>query len=94
MITDLAPPERRGEAVSYWSVAVYGGLAFGPALGEAVRGDGRYTLRWLVSAGLALLAAVLGLATRRGRRARHRTGPAQLINRGRGPSRVSCCSSA
>ena len=26
MITDLAPVERRGEAVSYWSVAVYGGL--------------------------------------------------------------------
>jgi len=32
MITDLAPEHRRGEAVSYWSVAVYGGLAFGPAL--------------------------------------------------------------
>ena len=30
MITDLAPEDRRGEAISYWSVAVYGGLAFGP----------------------------------------------------------------
>src|SRR5690242_3712829 len=28
MITDLSPPQRRGEAVSYWSVAVYGGLSF------------------------------------------------------------------
>jgi MFS family permease len=64
MITDLAPIERRGEAVSYWSVAVYGGVAFGPVLGETVLGDDRYTLTWIVSAGLAGLAAVLGLFTR------------------------------
>jgi MFS family permease len=64
MITDLSPVERRGEAISYWSVAVYGGLAFGPALGEVVRGDDRFLLAWLVSGGLALFAAFLGLATR------------------------------
>lgn len=64
MVTDLAPVERRGEAVSYWSIAVYGGLAFGPALGEAVAGDDRFTWAWLVAAGLALVAALLGLATR------------------------------
>lgn len=63
MITDLAPIARRGEAVSYWSIAVYGGLAFGPALGEAVLGDTRFTAVWLVSAALALLAAMLGTAT-------------------------------
>ena len=64
MITDLAPVQRRGEAVSYWSVAVYGGLAFGPALGEFLRGNDRYTLTYLVSAGFAALAAVLALFTR------------------------------
>jgi MFS family permease len=63
MITDLAPEHRRGEAVSYWSVAVYGGLAFGPALGETVLGDDRFLAAWLVSAGLALLAAALGTIT-------------------------------
>lgn len=63
MITDLAPLARRGEAVSYWSIAVYGGLAFGPVLGEAVLGDDRFTAVWLVSAALALLAAGLGTAT-------------------------------
>ena len=36
MIADLAPVERRGEAISYWSVAVYSGLAFGPFIGEVV----------------------------------------------------------
>ena len=63
MITDLSPPERRGEAVSYWSVAVYGGLSFGPALGELVRGGSRYELAWLVSAALAFVAALLGMFT-------------------------------
>jgi MFS family permease len=63
MITDLAPEDRRGEAVSYWSVAVYGGLAFGPALGEAVLGDDRFLAAWIVSASLALLAAGLGMIT-------------------------------
>jgi predicted MFS family arabinose efflux permease len=60
MITDLAPVERRGEAVSYWSIAVYGGLAFGPALGELVLGDDRYVLTWVVASALALLAAIVG----------------------------------
>jgi MFS family permease len=60
MITDLAPVERRGEAVSYWSIAVYGGLAFGPALGELVLGDHRYVETWLVASGLALVAAIVG----------------------------------
>jgi MFS family permease len=63
MITDLAPENRRGEAVSYWSVAVYGGLAFGPALGEFVLGDDRFVAAWIVSASLALLAAALGTIT-------------------------------
>ncbi len=64
LVTDLAPVDRRGEAISYWSVAVYGGLAFGPALGEALLGDDRFDAVWLVSAGLAALAAVIGLSTR------------------------------
>src|SRR5262249_12314068 len=64
MITDLAPAERRGEAISYWSVAVYGGLAFGPALGELVLDAGGYRTTWLVSAALAGVAAALGLCTR------------------------------
>jgi MFS family permease len=63
MITDLSPESRRGEALSYWSVAIYGGLAFGPALGETVLGDDRFLLTWLVAAALLATAAVLGLGT-------------------------------
>jgi MFS family permease len=69
MITDLAPAERRGEAVSYWSVAVYGGLAFGPLIGEVVLGDDLFGLAWAVSAALAGAAAVIGCFTREVERA-------------------------
>jgi len=63
MVTDLAPLSRRGEAISYWSIAVYGGRAFGPSLGEWLLDGDRFGLVWTVSAGLALLAALIGLAT-------------------------------
>jgi MFS family permease len=81
MITDLAPSDRRGEAISYWSVAVYGGLAFGPALGEAVNDAGGFATVWVVSGALALLAAALGTLTRE---APHPDGPAAggaVVNR-------------
>jgi MFS family permease len=63
MIADLAPVERRGEAISYWSVAVYSGLAFGPALGEVVLDAADYDTVWLVSAALAFAAGLLALFT-------------------------------
>jgi MFS family permease len=63
MITDLAPSDRRGEAVSYWSVAVYGGLSFGPVLGSVLHGKGHYGSAWIVSAVLAFMAAIIGLFT-------------------------------
>jgi MFS family permease len=63
MITDLAPVERRGEAISYWSVAVYGGLSFGPALGELVLAHHEYHRVWAVAGCLALVATALGVMT-------------------------------
>jgi MFS family permease len=81
MITDLAPEHRRGEAVSYWSVAVYGGLAFGPALGETVLGDDRFVAAWAVSASLALLAAVLGSITVETARSVPPRPPGKLLHR-------------
>ena len=62
VINDLAPEERRGEAVSLYSLGIWGGLAIGPVLGEAVLGDDRYDAVWLTAAGCALAAAVIGLA--------------------------------
>jgi MFS family permease len=61
MIADLAPVERRGEAISYWSVAVYSGLAFGPFIGEVVLDAWSYDSVWIVSALLAFAAGLLAL---------------------------------
>ncbi len=81
MVTDLAPLARRGEAFSYWSVAVYGGLAFGPALGEAVLDAGGTDTVWLVSAGLGVLAAALGAFTREVPRPEGAPTDSRIINR-------------
>lgn len=64
MAADLAPEHRRGEAISYWSVAIYGGLAFGPLLGEVVLSHDRYDAVWMVSAALSLVAMFLSFGTR------------------------------
>jgi len=81
MITDLAPVERRGEAISYWSVAVYCGFAFGPALGETVQHHFGYTTLWLTAAGLGFTSAALGCFTREIEREPNTGPPQPLINR-------------
>ena len=60
---DMAPSHRRGEAASYFSVALYSGLALGPALGEYLARHSGYDRVWEVAALTALLAALLGLGT-------------------------------
>jgi MFS family permease len=63
MATDLAPVQRRGEAISYWSVALWGGFAFGPVLGEAVLDGSSYGRVWITSAALAAVAVLVAFAT-------------------------------
>lgn len=59
-INDIAPDERRGEALSFFSLALYAGMAIGPILGEAALGDDRFSAAWLLAAGAAGLALLLG----------------------------------
>ena len=61
VVNDLAPEERRGEAVSYFSLALYLGLTVGPLLGETVFEASTYDAAWLVAAMSAGIAALLGL---------------------------------
>ena len=67
---DLSPPHRRGEAASYFSIAIYSGLAVGPFLGETLYRSGGAGLVWMVSAAMALVAsaAALGIPGHLGRR--------------------------
>jgi MFS family permease len=64
---DLAPTDRRGEAMSLVTTASYLGLTVGPVAADFVLGDGRFALTWLLAAGLVLGAgaAVLPLGETR-----------------------------
>lgn len=56
---DLSPDHRRGEAASFFSIAVYGGLAFGPAAGEWIyRTQGPDTM-WLAAGGSCACSLLL-----------------------------------
>jgi MFS family permease len=63
-IADMAPDERRGEAISFFSLALWTGIAIGPVVGEVVLHGGRFSLVWLVSAGFGLVAGTLALRIR------------------------------
>jgi MFS family permease len=65
-VQDMAPDHRRGEASSYFSVALYSGLAVGPLAGEWLREHHGFNSVWLLVAGTSVTAAVLGLFTPNG----------------------------
>ncbi len=67
LIADLSPPNRRAEAASYFSVAVFGGIGVGPLLAEWLIGsDDDFSRAFLVAGLFAASAAVavLGVPAR------------------------------
>ncbi|MBI4261056.1 MAG: MFS transporter [Actinobacteria bacterium] len=74
-VADLAPPDRRGEAVSLFSLSLYVGIGIGPLVGEAVLGAAGFDAVWLVSAGLAALAVALAIGVPETRPPGDREGP-------------------
>lgn len=71
LIVEFSPDNRKAEGASYLSVAVFGGLSFGPIIGEWVMGDvaetarglgaGRFDAVFVVAAGLCLLSGIIPL---------------------------------
>lgn len=61
--TDLAPPTRRGEAMSLASLSLYLGIGAGPLLGELAIERIGFTGAWLLAAGVALAALAVVLRT-------------------------------
>jgi predicted MFS family arabinose efflux permease len=61
VLADLAPPSRRGEALSYNSLGLYLGLAFGPPLGEFLMERQGFLAAWIGATVLAGVAALLVL---------------------------------
>lgn len=71
LVVELSPENRKAEAASYLSVAVFGGLSVGPIIGELVMGDvaegarglsaGHFDRVFVVTALASLLAAGVSL---------------------------------
>jgi MFS family permease len=62
VINDLAPDSRRGEALSFFSLALYLGLAVGPVVGELTLNSIDYEAVWIVSALSAVVAGLLAIS--------------------------------
>lgn len=59
IVHDVAPDDRRGEAASLFSLALWGSLAVGPLLGESLLGVDRFGAVWVVAAASALAASII-----------------------------------
>lgn len=57
--SDLAPEERRGEAISFLSLSLYLGVAIGPPVAEVLFAGGSYTIVWLAATAAATAAVAL-----------------------------------
>jgi predicted MFS family arabinose efflux permease len=80
-LADLAPPSRIGEAISYNSLGLYLGLAFGPPLGELLVISAGYTAAWYGAAALSLIAALVAAGIKNVRsRSAPTSGHARLIH--------------
>ncbi len=58
-IADIAPEARRGEAVSFFSLAVFTGIGLGPLLGETLLEAADFQAVWLAAGMMALLAVAV-----------------------------------
>ncbi len=81
LLADLAPPDRMGEALSYNSLGLYLGIAFGPPLGEVLIEQWGFEAAWTGATVLSVLAAVLVLGIREPLRSDDGDGHGKLIHR-------------
>ena len=89
-VNDLAPDERRGEAVSFFTLALYAGISFGPILGETILegarspGEllaGNFAPVWTLAAVFGFVASALAIRVRDARPEGAATAaPARLVH--------------
>jgi predicted MFS family arabinose efflux permease len=60
--SDIAPPSRRGEALSFLSLSLYMGVVIGPVIGEVALANSGFDAVWLIAAGITAVALLLSLA--------------------------------
>ena len=81
LLADIAPPTRMGEAVSYNSLGLFLGLAFGPPLGESLLEQWGFGAAWAGATILAVLAAAFTMLIGEPERLVEGDGHARLIHR-------------
>ncbi len=60
-IVDLAPPDRRGRVIGLYGLAIWGGLALGPPLGELILQASSYEMVWAFATAAPLLGALVAI---------------------------------
>lgn len=60
-VVDMTPPERRGRIIGLYGLAIWGGLALGPPIGELILQTTSFEMVWAFAAAAPLLGAVLAL---------------------------------
>src|SRR5688572_29691072 len=60
-IVDMTPPERRGRIIGLYGLAIWGGLALGPPIGELILQASRYEMVWAFATIVPLLGALVAL---------------------------------
>ena len=81
VINDLAPDERRGEALSYFSLALFGGLAIGPITGETILNASSFDWVWVFAGVSALFAGAVGFIVPETRPEDAGETPGKLVNK-------------
>lgn len=78
--TDIAPEGRRGEAVSFFSLALYAGVGVGPVLGEALILGDDFTWAWVATALASGVALALSARVPETRAPGHDPGPLRIVH--------------
>ena len=60
-VVDMAPPERRGRIIGLYGLAIWGGLALGPPIGELILHATDFEAVWAFAAAAPLAGAALAL---------------------------------
>ena len=90
---DLAPEDRRGEAMSFASLSLYVGIGAGPFIGEALIAWHGFEAAWVTAIALAAAAVVLALRLPAMRPAKEgMVAEGHRLVHHAGLLRASCCS--
>lgn len=60
-VVDLSPPERRGQIIGWYGLAIWGGLSLGPPIGDLILRTFSYGAVWAFALAAPLLGALIAL---------------------------------